>query len=160
MSLKWWSGSKTRRLAWALKGKKSVGSWIRSTVDRERLSSGTRWTLATPPRPVVALKATVANWSFGWMETLATTIQTGTGPDLSVRKWLKLFLNPEIKAFWGLPQPSLLFYSYLTGLRWQWSTYVLCSTKVLLKTCSSRPYPRRTTMSPPPPFLSRSQQMS
>ena len=48
--------------------------WDRGSLVERTLSSGTRWTLATPPRPVVALSATVANWSLGWMETLAISV--------------------------------------------------------------------------------------
>lgn len=32
MSLKWWSGSKTRRLAWALEGEKK--RWILNSINR------------------------------------------------------------------------------------------------------------------------------
>jgi hypothetical protein len=67
--------------------------------------------------PVVAQGATVANWSWGWMETLATLSRRGlarpVGSDL-----VGIVPGTEIKAFWWLRQtvkPPLLFYSYLTG---------------------------------------------
>jgi hypothetical protein len=53
--------------------------------------------------PVVTQGATVANWSWGWMETLATLFRRGlarpVGSDL-----VGIVPETEIKAFWWLRQ--------------------------------------------------------
>lgn len=64
--------------------------------------------------PVVAQGATVANWSWGWMETLATLFRRGlarpAGSDL-----VGIVPETEIKAFWWLRQTVTLILFLFDG---------------------------------------------
>jgi len=84
-------------------------------VDRERLSSGTRWTLApSSSRGTQCDRRELVFWLDG--DTSNPLYRRGLARPVG-SEVIEIVPEPEIKAFWGLPQPSLLFYSYLTGLR-------------------------------------------